>query len=85
MHHKFATSIMQIVSGLRPTPTDANVVEGLSMTLMNVDGLGSPVTNVTGKKFELGDLDVANVSCEVKVIGRSCPPSTTSSRRLTGR
>ena len=82
MYYKFVTSIMQTVSGLRSTPTDANVVERLSMTLMNVDGLDSLVTNFTGKKFELGDLDAANVSCEVNVIGRSCPASTTSSRRL---
>ena len=59
-----------------------DVVDGLPVTLMNVDGLASLFANFTGKKFGLGDLDVANVSCEVNMIGRSCPPSKVSSRHL---
>ena len=58
-----------------PIPLNSDrcdVVEGLPVTLLNLEGLASLFANLTGKKFELGDL--ANVCCEVDAIGRKFFP-----------
>ena len=47
------------------------VVDGLPMTLMNVDVKASLFANFIGKKFVVADLDVANVSCAINVSGEA--------------